>query len=82
MQLNKERIADTFAKFVAVDSPSYRERQMADYLKGLYAGLDIRLSEDDCAPLFGGNAGNLFGTHFNRLHCSYNPCRPTIRIYV
>ena len=62
MQLNKERIADTFAKFVAVDSPSYRERQMADYLKGLYAGLDIRLSEDDCAPLFGGNAGNLFGT--------------------
>ena len=43
MQLNKERIAETFAKFVAVDSPSYRERQMADYLKAQYAGLDISL---------------------------------------
>lgn len=61
MKLNEKRITDTFVKLTAIDSPSYRERQMADYLKAVYEELGITLTEDDTAPLFGGNAGNLFG---------------------
>lgn len=61
MKLNETRITDTFVQLTAVDSPSYHERQMADTLKSLYGKLGISLSEDDTAPLFGGDTGNLFG---------------------
>ena len=61
MKLNEKRILDTFFAITALDSPSYHERKIAEYLKKAYAELEIPLEEDFCARIFGGDTGNLFG---------------------
>ena len=55
MEINRDRIARTFAEFVEIDSPSYHERKMADSLKSLYGELGILLEEDGCAQSIGGD---------------------------
>ena len=56
-----DNIKETFARLVAVDSPSLKERKMADYLKKLFADIGIVLEEDDSASETGSGAGNLYG---------------------
>jgi len=44
---------------VEVESPSGRERKLADHLAGRLAGLGLTVREDDAGQRAGGNAGNL-----------------------
>ena len=63
MELNirPDRLAETFAALVAIDSPSYGERQMADELTRRLRALGLTVEEDDAAERIGGNSGNLYG---------------------
>lgn len=49
-----------FAELVAIDSPSLKERQMAEHLKKLFGGIGIPLTEDDSAKASGSDTGNLY----------------------
>ncbi len=60
IQINTERLVDTFTKLVSIDSPSYGERQMADEVTRRLNALGIQVEEDDAAARIGGNAGNLY----------------------
>ena len=61
MMISIDKIKETFAGLVAVDSPSLKERKMADHLKKLFADIGIVLEEDDSAPKTDSGAGNLYG---------------------
>lgn len=63
MELNirPDRLAETFAALVAIDSPSYAERAMADELTRRLRALGLTVEEDDAAERIGGNSGNLYG---------------------
>lgn len=55
-----EKIAEVFGKLVSIDSPSLKEREMADHLKKLFGEIGIQLEEDHTQEITGSNAGNLF----------------------
>ncbi|MBQ6734378.1 MAG: M20/M25/M40 family metallo-hydrolase [Lachnospiraceae bacterium] len=59
--INEKRIVDEFRELVAIDSPSYGERAMADRLKEKLTALGFTVSEDDAGAHYKGNAGNLYG---------------------
>ncbi len=59
-QMNTQRLLQTFSALVAVDSPSFGERAMADCLRDRLSALGIDCTEDDAGAMLGGNAGNLF----------------------
>lgn len=61
MGINQVRIIDEFSRLVAIDSPSYMERQMGDYVKSRLQGLGMIVIEDDAGEKFGGNCGNIYG---------------------
>ena len=61
MIISADNIKKTFAGLVAVDSPSLKERNMADYLKKLFADIGIVLEEDTSASESGSSTGNLYG---------------------
>ena len=56
-----EEIKDNFAKLAAIDSPSLKERSMADYIIPLFREIGVELTEDDSAATTGSTAGNLHG---------------------
>lgn len=58
--INKARLVKHFAKLVAIDSPSFRERAMCDEIIAYLQAIGIRASEDDSAAKTGGTAGNLY----------------------
>lgn len=53
-------IIETFSALVALDSPSFGERQVADFIRNRLEALGIPVSEDDAGRKIGGNSGNLF----------------------
>lgn len=59
--IKEERIRTLFAELVAIDSPSFFEREMADVLKEKFAAIGVLLTEDGSGAVTGSNAGNLFG---------------------
>ena len=59
--INGERLLQTFADMVAIDSPSFHERKMADSIKETFAGLGVELTEDNANAYYGSEAGNLYG---------------------
>lgn len=59
--ISPERLADTFAALVAIDSPSRGERRMADELTGRLEALGLTVTEDDAGEQIGGSSGNLYG---------------------
>ena len=59
--INEKRIVEEFRELVAIDSPSYGERAMADRLKEKLAALGFTVAEDDAGAHYKGNAGNLYG---------------------
>lgn len=61
LNINTNRLLERFSKLVSLDSPSYGERAVADYLIAECKKLGIELSEDDTADKIGGNCGNLHG---------------------
>ena len=58
--ITHEHIKATFASLVAIDSPSLSEREMADHIKALFAGIGITLLEDKSGTVTGSTAGNLY----------------------
>ena len=62
MKIDSQRLTDLFCELVAVDSPSYGERAMADLLTGKLQALGFSVTEDDSAHKLGGTAGNLIAT--------------------
>lgn len=59
MMINKERVTERFCRLVKIDSPSFGEREMVDFIKTELASLGISCEEDNAAAKLGGNAGNL-----------------------
>ncbi|UOO38120.1 M20/M25/M40 family metallo-hydrolase [Oscillospiraceae bacterium CM] len=61
MRTNQLRIIDEFTNLVAIDSPSYDERQAGDYIKKKLTALGLVVVEDDAGEKIGGNCGNIYG---------------------
>lgn len=58
--INKERLADSFTQLCEVDSPSFEEKPMADFMTELLTELGAELvTEDTSAKHTGSNSGNL-----------------------
>ena len=55
-----EKITEIFEKLVSIDSPSLKERKIADHLKTLFGEIGIELEEDQTQEETGSDAGNLF----------------------
>ena len=60
-KINTNRLIHTFQKIVSIDSTSFEEREIADFLIHQYRELGIELDEDNSAQQTGGNCGNLHG---------------------
>lgn len=60
MRINQDRMIAEFAALVSIDSPSFGERNMGDYLKQQLKALGLSVSEDDAGTRQNGNCGNLY----------------------
>jgi tripeptide aminopeptidase len=60
--IQQNRLVDQFLQLVRIDSETKREREIADALKALFAGLGLEAYEDDTAAATGHGAGNLVFT--------------------
>ena len=58
--LNEERLTREFISLAEIASPSFRERQIADYLKHRLAGFGLEVTEDETGGRIGGDAGNVY----------------------
>jgi tripeptide aminopeptidase len=58
--INEERLAQEFIRLAEIASPSFRERELADYLKQRLAGFGLDVTEDDAGDLIGGDTGNIY----------------------
>ncbi len=58
--INTERLVRLFLELVAIDSPTFGERKVADHLKKTLSKFGISVSEDDAGKHMNGNCGNLF----------------------
>ena len=58
--INRERITSEFCELASIDSPSCEEREITDVLKKKLEAIGFTVREDEAAPKFGGNAGNLY----------------------
>ncbi|MDY4971223.1 MAG: M20/M25/M40 family metallo-hydrolase [Lachnospiraceae bacterium] len=47
--VNRKRLVDTFLKLISIDTESYHERKMADFLKQELETLGLHVEEDDSA---------------------------------
>lgn len=59
--INSSRLIKEFCRLVEIDSVSFDERKMSDYIKSVFKDLDIELIEDKAGEYYNGTAGNLFG---------------------
>lgn len=57
--VNKKRLIELFTDLVQIDSPSFKEREMADELKKMLKELGGQVKEDNTGEKIGGNAGNI-----------------------
>ncbi len=58
--IQTDRLVQTFCGLVALDSPSYGERAVADYIRDRLRRLGISCKEDCAGEALGGSCGNLF----------------------
>ena len=59
--MNCERLKEEFCKLNEIDSLSFGEREMADYLMPILKKLGFEVYEDDAGIEYNGNCGNLYG---------------------
>lgn len=59
--INKKRLTEEFCKLTAIDSISFNERKMADYLKTELNKIGADVFEDNAGHFYGSNTGNLYG---------------------
>lgn len=57
---NEARVRAEFKELVQIDSPSFREREMADRLTRKLTEIGFTVREDQAGTALGGNAGNLY----------------------
>ncbi|MBR1530859.1 MAG: M20/M25/M40 family metallo-hydrolase [Eubacterium sp.] len=57
--VNKDRILENFTSMVALDSPSFDERLVCDFIKNYLKTLGIDAHEDGAGAKIGGTTGNL-----------------------
>lgn len=57
MQINKERLVQTFCEMVSIDSESYHEKKMKDYLMNIFKECHMECIE---MPIEGFEAGNIY----------------------
>ena len=62
MPINRERLLKSFAALVNIDSPSFSECEMAEYLAGRLKQLGFSVAEDDAGKAIGGSCNNLYGS--------------------
>jgi tripeptide aminopeptidase len=58
--MNKTRIMEEFVRLVSIDSPSFCEREMGDYMAGRLKALGFTVAEDGAGAKLGGSCGNLY----------------------
>lgn len=58
--INQNRLVREFSKLVSIDSLSFQERNMADYLTEELENLGFCVVEDKAGDVYDGNAGNLY----------------------
>lgn len=58
--IDRKRLISLFKRLVSFDSPSFREREVCDYLKEQIKMLALDAQEDDTAEKIGGNCGNVY----------------------
>ncbi|MGI6004739.1 MAG: M20/M25/M40 family metallo-hydrolase [Christensenellales bacterium] len=61
MSIDASRMIENFTELVAIDSPSFEEKQMGEYLKGWLEDLGFSVYQDDAGSRLGGNCGNVYG---------------------
>lgn len=59
--IDKKRLTEKFCQLVAIDSPSFSEREMADELTRTLSELGFSVQEDKAGDYYGGNSGNIYG---------------------
>lgn len=59
--IQTDRLKEQFISLVEIDSPSFHERKMADYLKSCFLDLGIVLEEDQANDIYNSETGNLYG---------------------
>ncbi|MHB8758447.1 MAG: M20/M25/M40 family metallo-hydrolase [Bacillota bacterium] len=57
--VNEKRLVDSFIGLVKLDSPSKKEKRVAEYLQAQLRQLGLEVRPDDAGSTFGGEAGNL-----------------------
>lgn len=58
--ISPNRILTLFEKLISIDSPSFGEREIGDFVTARLNELGISVSEDGAAEIIGGNCGNLY----------------------
>lgn len=58
--VNIERLTEEFKKLVSIDSVSFNERKMADYLSEQLKLLEFEVTEDDAGKKYHSNTGNIY----------------------
>jgi len=59
--MNEKRLVDEFCNLVAIDSPSFHERRMADTLKQYLKELGFFVYEDNAGEIYKSECGNIYG---------------------
>lgn len=59
--INENRLVENFLDMVKIPSPSFKEREVADYLKKVLEEIGMEVIEDNAGEAIGGNAGNIIG---------------------
>ncbi len=57
--VNRQRIIDEFTRQAAIDSPSFKEAVIAEYLEKRFKELGAEVEFDDAGPKIGSNSGNM-----------------------
>lgn len=60
VDVNVERLTHEFLTLAEISSPSYKERELGNYLIKRLQGLGLFVEEDDAGEKIGGNCGNIF----------------------
>ena len=60
IEINEKRLIEEFKRLVRIDSTSFHEREMADYLKEKLLDLGFTVTEDNAGKHYDSNTGNLF----------------------
>ncbi len=90
MAIDRDRVQKTFLDLLAINSPSKRERGVADYVKPRLAEMGFEVEEDNSGNKIGGEAGNVIalrkgtapGARAIFLCCHMDTVEPTDKLTV